>query len=215
MKVAIFSDVHGNLPALETFVAATRKAADAYICLGDVVNYGPWNDECIAIVEALPGVSLLQGNHERIFLGVEDMKHELPLVKDFTSQSMKYFSRPDYLAKTTLSVGLRQYTCIHTIDNKSIYSDTNVTIDRDYIIGHSHHQYKIKRNGYDIINPGSLGQNRAFIDSIEYLMLDTESGVIQLFSLPYDVTRILNEMHYRKYPQHCIDYYANKPRKYG
>jgi predicted phosphodiesterase len=71
--IAILSDVHGNLPALEKFLKSTKYIADTYICLGDVVNYGPWNDECLEFVHSLPGVVLLEGNHERLFLGVDEM----------------------------------------------------------------------------------------------------------------------------------------------
>src|SRR6266568_7168235 len=66
--VAVFGDVHANLPALETFLGQVEGHVDAYLCLGDVVNYGPWNDECLERITALPEVTLLEGNHERLFL---------------------------------------------------------------------------------------------------------------------------------------------------
>ena len=69
MRYAVFSDVHANLPALERFVDQTRAEVDAYICLGDVVNYGPWNDECLDLVISLPGIVYIEGNHERLFCG--------------------------------------------------------------------------------------------------------------------------------------------------
>ena len=72
MRLAIFSDVHGNLPALELFVADTERVVDGYVCLGDVVNYGPWSDECVELVCSLPNIIYLEGNHERMFLGEED-----------------------------------------------------------------------------------------------------------------------------------------------
>ena len=41
VAVAIFSDVHGNLPALEAVLADSReRGVDAVYCLGDLVGYG-------------------------------------------------------------------------------------------------------------------------------------------------------------------------------
>jgi len=48
MKMALFADVHSNLPALEAFFADldTRKP-DAVYCLGDLVGYNIWPNEVI------------------------------------------------------------------------------------------------------------------------------------------------------------------------
>ena len=45
MRYAIFSDIHANLPALETFVESTRPRVDAYRSQGDAVDSGPRNHE--------------------------------------------------------------------------------------------------------------------------------------------------------------------------
>ena len=52
MKIGIFSDIHGNLIALEK-VLKDEKDLEEYIILGDVVNYGPWSNECVQILETL------------------------------------------------------------------------------------------------------------------------------------------------------------------
>ena len=93
MNVAIFSDVHGNLIALEQFLVSTKDFAEAYICLGDTVNYGPWNDECLQLILSLPNITLLMGNHEEIFNKDIDLIDELPLVQQFTYKSIQYFTK--------------------------------------------------------------------------------------------------------------------------
>ena len=213
MKVAVFSDVHGNLIALRRFVDATRGAVDAYLCLGDVVDYGPWNDECLEIVSQLPGITILEGNHERLFLGREDVDHEPALVQDFFRHSIRFFSRADLIAHLPRETRLGIFECVHTIDGRSIYPDTPIEIGRNYMIGHTHHQFRIDRSGFTIVNPGSVGQNRKWIDVIDYLVLDTVSGELRMHSIAYDVDLFLSELRLRDYPEHCIRYYANKPRK--
>jgi predicted phosphodiesterase len=48
MKIALFSDIHANLPALEAFFADVEKHnPDAIYCLGDLVGYNVWPNEVI------------------------------------------------------------------------------------------------------------------------------------------------------------------------
>ncbi len=69
MRLGIFSDVHGNLEALEAVVESYRDlAVDQYVCLGDVVGYGASPNECCAIVRELASVVVL-GNHDAAVSG--------------------------------------------------------------------------------------------------------------------------------------------------
>ncbi|MBW2699350.1 MAG: metallophosphoesterase family protein [Deltaproteobacteria bacterium] len=69
MRLGIFSDVHGNLEALEAVVESYRDlAVDQYVCLGDVVGYGASPNECCAIVRELATVVVL-GNHDAAVCG--------------------------------------------------------------------------------------------------------------------------------------------------
>jgi predicted phosphodiesterase len=65
MRIALLSDVHGNLPALEAVLAdLDRNAAhDAIYHLGDLVGYAPWPDEVVALLHerGIPGVA---GNYD-------------------------------------------------------------------------------------------------------------------------------------------------------
>jgi diadenosine tetraphosphatase ApaH/serine/threonine PP2A family protein phosphatase len=64
MLVAVVSDVHSNLHALEAVLAALERDSPAAIwCLGDVVGYGPRPDECCRIVEERTSLCLA-GNHD-------------------------------------------------------------------------------------------------------------------------------------------------------
>jgi hypothetical protein len=48
MKIALFSDIHANLPALEAFFKdVEQKQPDALYCLGDLVGYNSWPNEVI------------------------------------------------------------------------------------------------------------------------------------------------------------------------
>lgn len=51
MHLALISDVHANLPALEAVLAdIDRRGFDATYHLGDLVGYAPWPDEVVALI---------------------------------------------------------------------------------------------------------------------------------------------------------------------
>ena len=68
MRTTIFSDVHGNLPALEAFIAKTWRTTDVYYCLGDTLGYGPWPMECLKRVFDICGDRVLLGKHDIVGL---------------------------------------------------------------------------------------------------------------------------------------------------
>ncbi len=62
MKIQFFSDIHGDLRALERNMQVT---ADHYICVGDLANWGRKLDECGEILRSFGNrVHLIPGNHE-------------------------------------------------------------------------------------------------------------------------------------------------------
>ncbi len=72
MQVAVLSDIHGNLPALEAVLAdISETGASELWCLGDVVGYGASPNECTELVRANCAVSLV-GNHDLAVLGALD-----------------------------------------------------------------------------------------------------------------------------------------------
>ena len=69
MRIAVISDIHSNLHALEAVLAdIDREAPDETWCLGDVVGYGPRPNECADIVRERAAVVLV-GNHDLAAIG--------------------------------------------------------------------------------------------------------------------------------------------------
>ena len=59
LRVAVISDVHSNLPALEAVLAAIESADVSEIwCLGDVVGYGADPDACAELIRERCDVTL-------------------------------------------------------------------------------------------------------------------------------------------------------------
>ncbi|MBG8552758.1 metallophosphoesterase family protein [Hymenobacter guriensis] len=65
MTIAFFSDVHGNLPALQAVLADIgQRQPDMVFCLGDLVGYAPWPNEVIAEIRRR-GIPTLAGNYDQ------------------------------------------------------------------------------------------------------------------------------------------------------
>ena len=73
MRVAVISDIHSNLHALDAVLASiAQDAADELWCLGDIVGYGPRPNECCKLVEELAAICLC-GNHDLAVRGTIDL----------------------------------------------------------------------------------------------------------------------------------------------
>jgi diadenosine tetraphosphatase ApaH/serine/threonine PP2A family protein phosphatase len=73
VRVAVISDVHANLYALEAVLGEIdREPPDAVWCLGDTVGYGPRPNECCDLVRERADRVLI-GNHDLVALGSADV----------------------------------------------------------------------------------------------------------------------------------------------
>ena len=73
MRIAVLSDIHGNLHALDAVLSDVDAAeVDQLWCLGDLVGYGPRPNECVDSVRERTSLSLC-GNHDLAVLGVLEM----------------------------------------------------------------------------------------------------------------------------------------------
>ena len=73
MRIALLSDVHGNLPAFEAVLADVDDAgADEIWCLGDLVGYGAQPDGCVQLARERCDLCLA-GNHDLVVTGDIDI----------------------------------------------------------------------------------------------------------------------------------------------
>lgn len=65
MRIALFSDIHANLPALEACLASIEEQQpDAIYCLGDLVGYNTWPNEVINEIRRR-GIPTIAGNYDQ------------------------------------------------------------------------------------------------------------------------------------------------------
>lgn len=214
MKITVFGDVHGNLVALEKLFKIEKSETDLFICHGDVVNYGPWTNDCVAFLNEIKNCKLLQGNHEKYYIdGFYDGKNEV--AQSFFQYCYERFDKNliSIISEYEMSTHIPEYTIQHTIGNQYIFADTDISgleIDSNYLIGHSHQQFERQKGNYKIYNTGSIGQNREYIDLSCYLKIDTEKKTVELKKFTHNINQVIGQMEADNYPAICIDYYKSK-----
>jgi diadenosine tetraphosphatase ApaH/serine/threonine PP2A family protein phosphatase len=72
MTYALISDIHGNLEAFDAVLAALPDV-DGFLCLGDIVGYGPDPGGCVDRLRELPNLTCVAGNHDLAAIGRYDI----------------------------------------------------------------------------------------------------------------------------------------------
>jgi diadenosine tetraphosphatase ApaH/serine/threonine PP2A family protein phosphatase len=152
MRVAVISDIHGNLAALEATLAALEdERPDAIWCLGDLVGYGPRPNECCARVAEIADVCLI-GNHDLGVLeeiALDEFSFEAAASARWTQGILDERAR-DYLAGLSPAaeipdVGAELYHASprdpvweYVLDAGSMMAALQDTVQPVILVGHSH-----------------------------------------------------------------------------
>lgn len=80
MRYLIFSDIHGNLEALEAVLEdIKRKKIDYYLFLGDLVGYGASPNEVVQKVLSFRHLFMVRGNHDKAVCGLDSIQTFNPI----------------------------------------------------------------------------------------------------------------------------------------
>jgi predicted phosphodiesterase len=72
MRSAILSDIHANLIGFQAILDAVEQLrVQRIFCLGDIVGYNPWPNECVQIIRER-SIACVMGNHDRVAAGLEE-----------------------------------------------------------------------------------------------------------------------------------------------
>jgi predicted phosphodiesterase len=219
MKYAIFSDIHGNLEALEAVLAAMEKEKPTeYYCVGDIVGYGANPKECIDKVRGLKPI-IICGNHDWASCGLTDVEYFNTFAKEAILWTGKALGEDDlaYLKSLKLTHQNTEVTLVHgTLDCPEEFSyimdgyaarRTMVLMKTPVcFIGHSHvagtfyenrgivnyssnARIQVRRGNKYIVNVGSVGQPRDGDPRASYCIYDEERQSIDIKRVAYDIER--------------------------
>jgi diadenosine tetraphosphatase ApaH/serine/threonine PP2A family protein phosphatase len=113
MRYLIISDIHSNLVALEAVLSDAPTGLPIW-CLGDVVGYGPYPNECVELLRDL-GVECIVGNHDWAVMNkvdVQDFNLDAQRSVLWTQEQLKADNMA-YLESLPLSLVKGDFTLVH------------------------------------------------------------------------------------------------------
>lgn len=222
MKIAVISDIHANLTALETALDyIDKQAIDKIVCLGDVVGYGPRPNECVELVHQKCSVCLM-GNHDHAVLGLTDTYHFNQYARDavlWTRRTLTLQNKA-YLESLPFSHHENELLFVHStpIHPEEWHYILSEFEAKEYLsritqkvcfVGHSHipavfpsqdRSYYKEESRLDIenqkyiVNVGSVGQPRDSDPRLCFVLFDDHSYSLQFVRLEYPVQVTYNEI---------------------
>jgi putative phosphoesterase len=212
MRIAIISDIHSNLPALDAVLADVEKQRPDHVyCLGDLVGYGASPNEVIERIRA-EGMPTIMGNYDdgvgfdrdecgcayRDPVDQELGDRSLAWTKAHTTPEHKAFLR-GLLKELRFEADGKRVLLVHGSPRKmneylfedralSSFERLAVSSDADIIaFGHTHKPYQKDVDGVRFVNAGSVGKPKDLDWRACWVMLDRGSPTFH--RVPYDVAK--------------------------
>lgn len=214
MKIAVLSDIHSNLMALNFAIDDLKKENIDTICfLGDYVTDGENDNEILGIVKNISNYAIL-GNREKYILDYSPLRKDYNNYKtiyttynNLSNESLKYIkSLKEYHIIKVKSFnilmihGNQYYSDIDNIEKvfDKIIDDFNFDI---CLFGHSHKYLYKKYKNKLFINPGSIGQPSDY-PSYKYCIIeitDKVNVILKEFNVKESFDKLVNNYKKTKY----------------
>ena len=205
MKIAVLSDIHGNLIAFEAVLNDIKKEKiDHIIILGDHITDFPM--ETKNVIKTIRGTTnfVLKGNREIVINGVEDgQKYQQFFTTYLTSKELS-IEEWNYINSLPEQISLNfneyiQIRCVHGSpfsafehinenDDKKNIETLNKIPEKILLCGHTHKQWYKNINDKIILNPGSIGINFSGNKAAQYGIININNNDIriELKNIEYD-----------------------------
>ena len=217
MSVAVITDIHANLPALEAALQRIEElGVDAVYCGGDLVGYGPHPNEVCAVLEQR-GIPTIYGNYDyAIGRDLEDCgcayvdQHDRELGQRsvdwtlaHTSDEAKAFMR-GLPFDLRFSVGASDVHLVHGSPRKvneylfedkpaRLYERLAAAEDADVLVfGHTHKPWIHEYGGVLFVNCGSVGKPKDGDPRAAFAVLDVDGARIE--RVAYDAEAVAREV---------------------
>ncbi|MDP8904130.1 MAG: metallophosphatase family protein [Chloroflexota bacterium] len=233
MRIAVLSDIHGNLPALDAVLSALAPY-DAIWQLGDVVGYGPQPNEVVARLAEERAVGV-RGNHDAAALGdlpTDAFNDDARAAVEWTATQLDRRATA-WLSALPERVELDGFTLVHGSPRdptwEYVYSIPVARANlhrfptRHCLVGHTHVPLVFRDDGdaiepimpdnghalslderRAIINPGSVGQPRDGDPRASAMIVDTERRTIEWRRIEYPIDLVQQLMSAAGLPRRLI-----------
>lgn len=223
-RIAVVTDVHANLPALEAaLIAIERLGVDVVYHTGDAIGIGPFPAECLDRLTNRPSTHLLMGNHDAWFafglpdesttsMPVAEREHQQwvhaqldPTLRHAVA-AWPYASslringlRLDFLHyPLTESAEFRPPQELSADVAASLFQLPTSTL---VFFGHDHRAWDVTAGTTRFANPGALGCSRDAV--ARFALVEVEAGgtfSLSFHGAPYDPEPLFRALEMRRVP---------------
>lgn len=219
MQIAVLSDVHANLPALEAVLADLDRVGSMGIWVaGDLIGYNPWPNEVLQILRDRR-VRAIRGNHDRAALDGDTFRfNELAAAAirwtriQLTPGSVGYLKDLEDRTRATMPEGLvAMYHGSPRDDDEYVFpyaADENLLRIAGapfVILGHTHLPMALAFRSGILVNPGSVGQPRDGDPRAAWGVLDLSRRRFALRRVPYDIDAVATAIRRNGLPTELAD----------
>ncbi len=232
MRVAVLTDIHGNLPALEAALRhAEHVGADTLYCGGDLVGYGPRPDEVCRMIEQR-GIPTIYGNYDyAIARDLEDCGCFYPTPRDreigegsvawtlaHTDERTKAFMR-GLPFDLRFELGGRRIRLVHgsprkvneyLLEDRAARTFERIASQADcdvLVFGHTHKPWIREYAGVLFVNCGSVGKPKNGDPRGAFAVLTADNGSVQaaVERFEYEVDAVAEEIGASGLPNELAD----------
>jgi predicted phosphodiesterase len=240
MRIAVLTDVHGNLPALQAALSALEhERYDALVHLGDAIAIGPCPSECLDLLLNVRDARFIMGNHDEYFsrgipasmaAGSEEYEHQCWVHRQIDSNLRPVVAQWPYHFRLDLEgveVGFLHYPLDQQgLTFAPIAKDVTASVLDKLFLPHQSDRTSIHCYGHDhrfsdiagisrYVNPGSLGCCDRPV--ARYTIIQTRQGMCEINhrAVDYDDRELFQAFETRQVPARSFIYRAFFGGRFG
>lgn len=232
MKIAVITDVHANLPALQAVLQAIRQeGSDLLVHTGDTVGIGPFPAETLDLLLNTPQLQFVMGNHDAWFaeglpqpqpdwMGDGEWQHHewtheqldaglRGVVEQWSYEMQQEFEGVKFaFVHYGLDATGRNFAPILAQPSIADLDALFAPFTADLVFYGHHHPFSDQQGRARYINPGSLGCCPTAL--ARYTMIACQQGhyTVEHRQAPYDDREIFAAFEQRQVPERSFIYQA-------
>lgn len=226
MKIGIIADIHNNVLALESVLTYLESAnCDEVICCGDIIGIGPYPEETVQKIMAIPHLKTVLGNHEKYLIAglvppfiegmsdgeVEHHQWEHSILSESSKKYIQALPRKLELKRKGYNILVMHYAMDENEDfittegsaDLELYENLFSKNEADIVIfGHRHEGVFYQTSTKMFINPGSLGCPHKLQGLAKggILEIDDNGARYESFETVYNLSELLHTVDALHYP---------------
>lgn len=218
-KLAFISDIHGNLPALQSVLEdISSLKVDGIYCLGDLVGYYAEINEVIEIIKK-NNITCCMGNHDYALVHNKGIIPRSKTCTNVLTRQLEYISHDNFNFikglpdKLEFIFDSKTFFCVHGGLNNHIDEYINLNNEKYFdsvrgkydivITAHNHIPTVINYDNFLYGNCGSIGQPRDHNPKSSYLVYD--NGSLEIKRVKYNIDEVKEQMGQMGFPDYISD----------